>query len=140
MQYELLAESPNKTYVLIFDIGDEVVSTLTQFAKDQSLAGSRVEAIGAFSDLTVAWFSWEKKQYMPIPIQEQVEVVSFLGNVALFNGQPVLHLHVVVAKSDGSAYGGHLVSGHARPTLEMVITESPKHLQRAFNNNDPTVS
>ncbi len=136
MHYEKLADSPHTTYLLVFDIGDEVVSTLAKFAAEQGLAGSRVEAIGAFQDVTVAWFDWAKKQYMPIPIREQVEVISLMGNVALFDGKPALHLHVAVAKSDGSAHGGHLLSGHARPTLEMLVTESPVHLVRAFNKDD----
>jgi predicted DNA-binding protein with PD1-like motif len=135
VHYEKLAETPHATYLLVFDIGDEVVTTLAKFALENGLAGSRVEAIGAFQDVTVAWFDWEKQQYMPIPIQEQVEVISLMGNIALFDGKPALHLHIAVAKSDGSAHGGHLLSGHVRPTLEMLVTESPVHLVRAFNKD-----
>jgi predicted DNA-binding protein with PD1-like motif len=135
MKSKLLSDREGeKTYALIFDIGDEVMSTLLAFARANQLAGSRFEAIGAFQDVTLAYFVWEKKQYAPIPIREQVEVISLLGDIALGpDGQPALHAHVVVGKSDGTAHGGHLVQAHVRPTLEVIITESPTHLQRKID-------
>jgi predicted DNA-binding protein with PD1-like motif len=45
-------------------------------------------------------------------------------------GAPKLHAHAVVAKSDGSAHGGHLLQGIVRPTLEVVLSESPAWLHR----------
>lgn len=41
-----------------------------------------------------------------------------------------MHAHVVVGKSDGSAHGGHLLEAYVRPTLEVVLVESPAHLRR----------
>ena len=62
---------------------------------------------------------------------EQVEVVSLLGDIALGpDGKPALHPHVVVSRADGSAMGGHLLEAHVRPTLEVVLTESPRYLHR----------
>jgi predicted DNA-binding protein with PD1-like motif len=62
---------------------------------------------------------------------EQVEVVSLLGDVALGpDGKPALHPHVVVSLADGRAMGGHLLEAHVRPTLEVVLTESPRHLHK----------
>lgn len=46
------------------------------------------------------------------------------------SGRPQLHAHVVVGKSDGSAHGGHLLSARVRPTLEVVLVESPAYLRR----------
>ena len=31
---------------------------------------------------------------------------------------------------DGSAKAGHLGEGHVRPTLEVIVTESPAHLRK----------
>jgi len=36
----------------------------------------------------------------------------------------------VVGKPDGAAHGGHLLEAHVRPTLELILTESPRHLQK----------
>ena len=57
-------------------------------------------------------------------------MVSLMGDIALGEGKATLHPHVVVAKSDGSAHGGHLLEALVRPTLEVIVTESPAHLRR----------
>ena len=45
-------------------------------------------------------------------------------------GKPALHIHIVVGTRDGSAKAGHLGEGHVRPTLEVVVTESPANLRK----------
>jgi predicted DNA-binding protein with PD1-like motif len=64
-------------------------------------------------------------------VREQVEVVSLVGDVAQGDkGEPKVHAHVVLGKSDGTAWPGHLLEARVRPTLELILTESPLHLQR----------
>jgi predicted DNA-binding protein with PD1-like motif len=122
-----------RTVALIFDKGDEVIAGLTSFVQDHGITAGRFTAIGAFRDLTLGFFDWEKKQYQKIPIHEQVEVLSLMGDVALKDGQPTLHAHVVVGKADGTAHGGHLMEGYVRPTLEVMLVESPSFLQRTHD-------
>lgn len=129
MRSKLLDESHGRrTFALIFETGDEVLANLQQFATDHRLSGSHFTAIGALSDVTVAWFNWEKKEYQPIPIREQVEVLMLAGDIALKDNQPAVHAHIVVGKSDGSAHGGHLKEAHVRPTLELILVESTTYL------------
>ena len=131
MKAKLLHEQQGeKTFVLIFDTGDEVVSGLLDFAKNQHLDSSHFTALGAFSDAVVGYFEWEKKDYKRIPLPEQTEVLALVGDIALNQGEPQVHAHVVVGKADGTAHGGHLLEAHVRPTLEVVLVESPRHLQR----------
>jgi uncharacterized protein len=122
-----------RTYAVILSTGDEAASALAEFAREQRLGGSHFTAIGAASRVVVAYFDWASKQYQHIRIDEQVEVLSLVGDIALDQGQPKVHAHVVVGKSDGSAHGGHLIEGHVRPTLEIVVTESPRHLHKRFD-------
>jgi predicted DNA-binding protein with PD1-like motif len=134
MKAKLIQEQGAKTYALIFDTGDEVMAGLLAFAKEQRLAGSRFTAIGAFREATLGYFDWQKKDYQKIPVREQVEVLSLVGDIAQDEkGAPKIHAHVVLGKSDGSAHGGHLLSAVVRPTLEVMLTEAPKHLQRQFD-------
>lgn len=131
MRAKLLSEHPEKTYALILDTGDEVVKSLQTFAREQHLAGSHFTAIGAFREATLGYFDWPKKDYVRIPVREQVEVLALVGDIALDEqGQPKLHAHTVLGKSDGTAHGGHLLDAIVRPTLEVILTESPRHLQR----------
>jgi hypothetical protein len=130
MKAKLIHSGEQKTYALIFDKDDEVITGLTSFAKQQSLGAGHFTAIGAFSDVTLGYFNREKKDYDKIPVKEQVEALSVMGDVALNKGEPKIHAHVVVGKRDGSTLGGHLVQAHVWPTLEVVLTESPRHLRR----------
>lgn len=120
-----------RTFAVIFDTGDEVSGGLLRFAKENRLSAAQLTGIGAFQDAVLGYFQMEKKDYKRIPVREQVELVSLIGDVALDeNGVPKIHAHVVVTRQDGMALGGHLLEAHVRPTLEVIVTESPAHLQR----------
>jgi hypothetical protein len=134
MKSKLIYESNGqRTWALIFDLGDEVLGELNAFARANNLGGSHFTAIGALSDVTLAWFDWESKQYKPISMREQVEVLTLAGDIALKDGKPAVHAHIVVGRSDGTAHGGHLKEAHVRPTLELILEESPAHLQKRFD-------
>ena len=122
------------TYALVFDTGDEVNETLLAFAREQKVDSAHFTGIGALTDVVLGYFQWDSKKYKRIPVREQVEVVSLVGNIARSpEGGPALHAHIVIGKSDGMAMGGHLLGGDVRPTLEVALTESPAHLQRAID-------
>ncbi len=73
----------------------------------------------------------DRKEYKEIPVDEQAEVLSLLGDIApREDGEPQVHAHVVLGRSDGTTRGGHLLEAHVRPTLEVIVVESPEHLQR----------
>jgi uncharacterized protein len=133
MRSKIINDASEKTYVLILETGEEVVSQLQRFAKENDMTASRFTAIGAFSSATLAYFNWDQKECETIPVNEQVEVLSLIGDVALEDGAPKTHVHVVVGKRDGSAHGGHLLQAYVRPTLEIILTESPEHLKRTFD-------
>ena len=131
MKSKLINDGPQKTYVLVLDKGDEAVSSIESFVRKNGISAAQLTGIGAFSDTVLGFFDWETKNYRKIPVNEQVEVVSLLGDIALGpDGKPALHPHVVVSRADGMAMGGHLLEAHVRPTLEVVLTESPRHLHK----------
>lgn len=133
MKSSLLIDRAERTFVVVFDKGEEVVEGLTAFASRETLRASHVTAIGALSDVTLGYFDRATRQYQRIPLREQVEVLSLLGVVTLDGEKPKLHGHVVVGRRDGSAHGGHLIEGHVWPTLEVIVEESPRHLQRRLD-------
>lgn len=131
MKWKLLDEElGERTFAVIFDRGDEVVAGLQTFAREAELTAAHFTAIGAFEKVTLGFFDFQRKDYDRIPIDEQVEVLSLVGNVALDKGKPKVHAHVVVGKRDGTAHGGHLLEAHVRPTLEVMLVELPEHLRR----------
>jgi uncharacterized protein len=108
--------------------------TLRRCMPVQKLASASFKAIGALSAVRLGWLNWKTRQYEPsVCLDEQVELLSLIGDVALSDGNPQVHAHAVVGKRDGTAHGGHLLQAHIRPTCELVLTESPVHLNKEFN-------
>jgi len=125
MRWKQIEDEP-KTFVLVFETGDEIASMLQQFANGRRLGGSSFKAIGALSHAKLGWFNWETKEYdEACVLDEQVELLSLIGDVTLRDGEPQVHAHVVVGGSDGTAY--------VRPTCELILTESPIHLQKKLD-------
>jgi hypothetical protein len=120
-----------RTFAVVLKTGDEAVGCLQTFVNDEKISAAQISAIGAFSDAVLGYFNWQRKDYHRLPVSEQVEVASLLGDVALSpDGEPALHLHAVLGRQDGSALAGHLLSARVRPTLEVIVTESPAHLHK----------
>ncbi len=133
MKSRQVGSGSEQRYVLVMETGDAVIAELQRFADERRLASSNFTAIGALSDVRLGFFDWERKDYLPIVIDEQVEVLSLVGDIALDKGKPKIHAHLVVGKRDGTAHGGHLLEAHVRPTLELVLVESPVALARRID-------
>lgn len=133
MKWKQIDQQP-RSYVLVFDAGDELASGLESFSIEQNLADASFKAIGALASARLAWFDPETKKYQTsVDLKEQVELLSLIGDVAQHRGKPVVHAHAVVGRADGTTAGGHLLSAHVRPTCEVFLTESPTHLSKKFD-------
>ena len=130
MRWKLLDRGPPATYAVVLAHGDEAIRALQQFVREQQIDAALLTAIGAFERAVVGYFDWAKKDYQRIPVAEQVEVLSLIGDVAEAEGKPALHIHAVLGRSDGSVVGGHLLEGRVRPTLEVILTRPPAHLRK----------
>jgi uncharacterized protein len=132
MQCKRLNEGSDlRSYAVVLETGEEVMSCLQKFVLTEQISAAQITAIGAFSDLVLMYFDWEKKDYLRIPVREQVEVAAMIGDVAEDpSGKPSLHIHLVVGQRTGAALAGHLAEGHVRPTLEIIVTESPTYLRK----------
>ena len=134
MKVRLLAENGGvKHYAIVLAKGDEVMSGLTDFARQNKVTSASFTAIGAFSRATVAWFDDTRKEFKLVPINQQVELVSMIGDIALSGDQPVVHTHVAVASSDGTVRGGHVIEAYVFPTLELFITVYPTALHKQLD-------
>ena len=79
--------------------------------------------IGSLKRAQLGFFNGEK--YVPIKLNEPLEIVSAIGNVSLDEkDRAVIHVHLVVSNKQGEAFGGHLLSGCVVSfTAELVIVE-----------------
>jgi uncharacterized protein len=130
MRSKLLNADSPITYAVVLDTGDEVIGELGKFVREQEVEAASITAIGAFRRAVLGYFQWETKEYKKIPVEEQVEVLSLLGDVAVSDQGPTLHLHAVLGKSDRSVIGGHLIEAVVRPTLEVILIQPPSYLRK----------
>jgi predicted DNA-binding protein with PD1-like motif len=132
MIWKQLQSAPQRTFMLVMEADDEVVERLIEFASEQKIEAAYFSGIGAFREATLAFFDagGEKYTYRQIPIDEQVEVTSLMGNIGRAKGGTMVHAHACVALPDGSTRGGHLMAGKVRPTLELIVHELPGLLER----------
>jgi hypothetical protein len=130
VKWTLVEPGETRTYVLVADPGEDAVTALGDFARGQGLTAASLTGVGAFSGATVGWFDRERKEYRPVPVPEQCELLSLLGDIALGADGPQVHVHAVLGLSDGSVRGGHLLAGEVWPTLEVIAREAPATLRK----------
>ena len=131
MKSQLIVSATEQVFAIVFDKGDEFVATLTDWAKQHGIGAASFTAIGAFERATLGYFDRDKMDYDEIPIDEQVEVLTLAGDIALTDdGTPKVHAHCVVGRRDGTTRGGHVLEAFVWPTLELMLTEAPRHLVR----------
>ena len=119
-----------RTYVLVMDKGDEAFEQITSFAQENGITGASLTAIGACSGATLGYFDPETLKYRSSRFDEQMELLSLIGDIATKDGKPALHAHLVLGRKDSSAVGGHLQKLDVFPTMEIVLTETPAHLRK----------
>ena len=135
MKYKKINEYGGvRNYLLVFDTGDDFTAGLLDFAGEQSVLFASFSAVGAFERSTIAFFDLAKKDYEKTLIDEQVEVMSLVGNIAFYEHKPKVHAHVIIGKRGGSAHGGHLMSGTVRPTLEVSLSAFDTPIVRTLDD------
>lgn len=132
----ILNENEPRTFALVLGDGESVTEALDAFATAQRVSAAAVTAIGGFSGATLGFFELAERSYAEIPVREQAEVLSLVGDIGRHDdGQVALHAHAVLGLRDGSTRGGHLLAATVRPTLEVMITESPGDLRRRYRED-----
>ncbi|MGY1839108.1 MULTISPECIES: PPC domain-containing DNA-binding protein [unclassified Modestobacter] len=131
MQTSTLTHGPPRQQAVVFGTGEEVISGLTDWATANELPATSFTGIGAFSEATLGYYDLDEQEYAEIPVPDQVEVLALTGDITRDGSDGwQVHAHVVCGRRDGSTVGGHLLRAVTRPTLELVLTTSPSHLQR----------
>jgi len=134
MQVELLNPGEStKQYAVIFYQGDEVYSGLQEFAEKYHVTSAHFTAIGALDDATVGWFDPQRKMYKKIAINGQHELIGMSGDIALYQGRPIVHTHMLVGGPDGTTRAGHVLEAYASPTVEAMVTVDPVTMRKHFD-------
>ena len=119
------------TYIVRLEKGEEVLSALTEFVREQSIQGGSIQGLGAVKDLELGLYDPHQKTYVKRTFEDDMELGNLTGNISHFEGDPVLHCHVTVAASDLQAYTGHLFSATVAVTVECIVIPLSVRLTRA---------
>lgn len=113
------------------DPGEDVLETIEAVAKQYGVRSGQLTLIGAISKAKLGYFDTDAKEYKHFIVDENVEVVSCMGDISSHEGNLVVHAHMIVADEVGKCYGGHLMAGcEVSVTIELVIIETEIQLIR----------
>lgn len=122
-------EDEIRIFSLRLEPGDEMMERLAAFAADNAVGQGVFEAIGGFDDFTLARYDVPTKRFEEIRVPtDQVEVLSLTGQVTL-DADPPVHVHAVLGRRDGDAFGGHLLRAVVQPVLLVSLTETAHEIE-----------
>jgi len=132
---KIIFDSKEKT-VLAVEKGEEFLSTITTLAKERD-ASFTFSMIGGASSVDLAFFDMGKKDYVTktfLPgFSENIEIVTVTGNVAWFEGEPIVHAHGIFSNEEYKTFGGHIMKLPISITAETFINWLPEKLNRKFD-------
>lgn len=123
-------DGPRRVLVVVCEKGDDPVEEITAAVQEADIRGAQVTAVGALGSARLGYFDRDRREYLPIRVDEQVEVLGLVGDIATKDGRPTLHAHVVLGRRTGETVGGHLMGGEVWPTLEAVVAEVGEELAK----------
>ena len=120
-------------YQLRFDSGEGLADKLLRWLARHRIGYATLTGLGAVSRATVAYWNAETRQYEHHVLDEQLEVVSLIGNVTIKDGAPFTHIHVTLGGPDLSIRGGHFIDATVHPNLEIWIRPESAGLERTLD-------
>ncbi|MFX1578115.1 MAG: PPC domain-containing DNA-binding protein [Promethearchaeota archaeon] len=111
--------------------GEDVLGAIEEVARKHGVQSGQLSLIGAISQAKLGYYHRESAKYRDFTVDEDVEVVSCIGDISTHEGNLVVHAHMIVADEKGKCWGGHLLSGcTVSVTIELVIIETEIELIR----------
>lgn len=132
MDVTRLDTAGERTFVLVAAQGERAMASLRSFCREHQVSAAQITAVGAFARATLGWYDYDAQEYRHIEVDEQCELLSLVGDVAVGEDGPSVHAHAVVGLSDGRVRGGHLIEAEVRPTLEAIVRDAPDVLRKTF--------
>jgi predicted DNA-binding protein with PD1-like motif len=121
------------TFIISIEKGEELIETLTSFCRQQGIQNASFSGIGAVEHLSCGYYALGEKKYHFTEYTQLLEVVSLMGNVALKEGKPFVHVHGVFTDTANAAFGGHIASAVSGIVIEVILTTYPLAIERQYN-------
>ena len=102
--------------------GSDLLKELETFVRSKGINLAWLSGVGAVSRAAIRYYDQPKQEWVDLDFDRRLEVVAMQGNVSLMDGQPILHVHVVLADEEGRCYGGHLAHNTLVFNMEILLT------------------
>lgn len=129
----VFARVEKNAYLLRLEKGEELNSTIKEFCKKEHIKNAWLFAIGSIENPTLAHYQVDTKKYQERKLSGIFELISLSGNVALYENQPLVHIHVAISEEHMNAYAGHLVSSLVSATVEVYLTAFSSSYKKSFS-------
>lgn len=120
-------------YVLRLDKNADIPNVLKTFCKERKITLGTISGLGSLKSATLAFFDPKTKVYKEKTFKEPLEMASLVGNIAVKDGEPVIHLHTTIAGKNYKAYAGHMVKGVVSLTTEIYIDVIKGKVEKTFD-------
>ncbi len=115
--------------------GDEIISGLSSFLKDNSITSGIITGIGAVSFAKIGYYNQTEQKYIAKEFNEAMEILSLKGNISIKDNEPFMHLHIVLSKDDFTCIGGHLSEAKIFAFEFEIIEFEGISFQRGFDSD-----
>lgn len=124
----------NDGFLLKIEKGEEIISSITRFAKENNIIAAHIHAIGAVSAVELGFYHLNKKEYRFKRINKNLEIASMTGNIALFENEQTIHAHGIFSDENFVCLGGHVTNATVSATCEVYLTNFNSPLVRKENH------
>jgi predicted DNA-binding protein with PD1-like motif len=130
------SRSTGGVHLVRLDRGEDVLGSLVAFLDERSISSGTVTGIGAVGDVEVGAYLSAEARYEKTRLEGEWELVGFTGTIALVDGKPSVHPHVVLGNARAEVRGGHLFGARIAVTGEFEIREAGIAVSREL---DPAI-
>jgi len=119
-----VTNNTGRVIVIRLEPGEDILKSIEKIVAESKLLSGHLSLIGAVSKVHLGYFNLEEMSYKDFTVDEDLEIVSCVGNISRLDEGYVVHAHVVASDETGKCYAGHLMEGcTVSVTIEIVITE-----------------
>lgn len=111
-----------------------MMESLTAVARELNIVSGDVTGIGALTDVTLAYYDLDRKEFLTQEFSDRYELISCVGNIAVKDGEKFVHTHITLSDRDFKVYGGHLFEATVSGAGEFVIYPFSHEIQRKHDD------
>ena len=131
----MIFDNNEDKYFIRLEKGEEILTSLYKIIKKENINAGWINGIGAVEEVEIVSYDLTIKKYLNIKLDGVYEVTSLMGNIAYKDGEPFLHLHVILSDYNGVCYGGHLNKAKINATGEFFINSYDKKVTREYDSD-----